>query len=306
MGSKRWLSALKIILTLASLYLIARRVDFPSLWPILERCRIGYLAACITALVASSFLTAYRWRLLWNLRDLPLRKYLYFVYLGYFFSAFLPSAASSEAIRVVAFGRKYGAVQQNIGVNLLARGMGFVVQVAIGVPSLWAYRSELLASGLFARMALNRTALWTAGLAAAAAILVLIAFRAQLARQRWLVEIRRVLKDPKLWAGAMGISVLIQVVTIFAMWLLFKSLIPEVRLWQVVLFPGIIQMILLLPISFGGMGVREYLNILFYSDIAGLPRDTVFAVSLLGYVPTLSLALWGWGWMMFRRVRSRD
>jgi uncharacterized membrane protein YbhN (UPF0104 family) len=104
----------------------------------------------------------------------------------------------------------------------------------------------------------------------------------------------------------MGISVLIQVVTIFAMWLLFKSLIPEVRLWQVVLFPGIIQMILLLPISFGGMGVREYLNILFYSDIAGLPRDTVFAVSLLGYVPTLSLALWGWGWMMFRRVRSRD
>lgn len=306
MDRKRWLSALKIVLTLASLYLIARRVDFRSLWPILERCRSGYLAGCIAALVASSFLTAYRWRLLWNLRDLPLRKYLYFVYLGYFFSAFLPSAASSEAIRVVAFGRKYGAVHQNIGVNLLARGMGFVVQVAIGLPSLWAYRSELLASGLFARMVLNQAALWAAGLAAAAALVLVLAFRARLARQGWLMEIRRVLRDPKLWAGAMGVTVLIQVVTIFAMWLLFKSLIPEVRLWQVVLFPGIIQMILLLPISFGGMGVREYLNILFYSDIAGLPRDTVFAVSILGYVPTLSLALWGWGWMMYRRVRARD
>ena len=158
MDRKRWLSALKIALTLASLYLIARRVDFRSLWPILERCRFGYLAGCIAALVASSFLTAYRWRLLWNLRDLPLRKYLYFVYLGYFFSAFLPSAASSEAIRVVAFGRKYGAVQESIGVNLLARAMGFLLQVAIGAASLWGYRSELLASGLFERLHLNHTA----------------------------------------------------------------------------------------------------------------------------------------------------
>jgi hypothetical protein len=52
------------------------------------------------------------------------------------------------------------------------------------------------------------------------------------------------------------------------------------------------------------VGLREYLNLLFFSDIAGIPKDIIFALSILGYVPTLFMAFTGWAWMLFRRVRG--
>jgi uncharacterized membrane protein YbhN (UPF0104 family) len=306
MGRKAWLNALKLVLTLASLYLIARRVDFKSLLPILARCRPGFVLASVAALVGNSFLTAWRWRLMWNVRGLPLRKYLYFVYVGYFFSSFLPSAATSEAIRIIAFGRKYGAVQESIGVNILARGLGFLLQLAIGAASIWTYRAELRTLGIFAHLKPNGAAVTAGAALLIAGGALVLRFRARLTRQKWLTEIRRILEDKPLLAKVAAVTLLIQLATILSLWCLFMSLYPQVRLWQIVLFPALIQVILFLPISFGGVGVREYLNILFFSDFAGIPRDTVFAVSILGYVPILSLALWGWAWMMFRRMRSAE
>ena len=146
MNRKVWMNALKFILTFAAIYLIARKVDFSALGPVLKRCDWGYLIAAVLAQVATSLLVAWRWRLLWGLKGLPLQKFLYFVYLGYFFNAFLPSSAGAEAIRVLAFGKKYGAVQESIGVNLMARGLGFALQMAIAFGSLWYYRDELTAS----------------------------------------------------------------------------------------------------------------------------------------------------------------
>src|SRR5207237_872446 len=107
MGRKFWLSSLKLVLTFAAVFLITRKIDFKTVVPLLERCRWEFLLGCVAANVGTSLLVAWRWRLLWGLQGLPLRKYLYFVYLGYFFNAFLPSSATSEAIRVLAFGKKY-------------------------------------------------------------------------------------------------------------------------------------------------------------------------------------------------------
>jgi uncharacterized membrane protein YbhN (UPF0104 family) len=306
MGRKSWLSALKLILTFAAVYLIARKIDFTSLFPLLKQCNGFYLAGSVLAQVGTSLLVAWRWRLLWGLQGLPLRKYLYFVYLGYFFNSFLPSSAGSEAIRVLAFGRKYGAVQESIGVNLVARGLGFLLQMILAFGSLWYYRRELSAMGLFERLSINGLTLGLAAAAGAAMVLAVYLLRGRLRTQRWAAEINRIRKDKRLVAEAMAVTALIQVVTILGLWLLFRSLYPPVMLWQIVLFPAIIQVILMLPISFGGVGLREYLNLLFFSDIAGIPKDTTFAVSILGYVPILFMALVGWSWMMFRRLRSDE
>jgi glycosyltransferase 2 family protein len=306
MGRKFWLSALKLVLTLAALFLITSKINFKTLLPLLGQCHWAYLLGCVLAQVGTSILIAWRWRLLWGLQGLGLHKYLYFVYLGYFFNAFLPSSATAEAIRVLAFGKKYGAVQASIGVNLMARGLGFILQMVLAFSSIWYYREELKSMGIFDRFALNRL---TTGLIAAGFLALIIAgyyFRRQLHKQRWIEEMNRIRKDKPLLIKAMLVTAMIQVVTILGLWFLFMSLYPLVRLWQIVLFPAIIQIILMLPISFGGVGMREYLNLLFFSDIAGIPKDTTFAVSILGYVPILFMAFVGWAWMLFRRLRSDE
>jgi uncharacterized membrane protein YbhN (UPF0104 family) len=304
MRRKSWISLLKLILTIGAIFLIARKVDFSSLLPTIRQCRTGYLLIGILAQVAVSVLIAWRWRLLLALPGLSLRKYLYFVYLGYFFNAFLPSSASSEAIRVLAFGKKYGAMQQSIGVNLLARGFGIVLQLILGVASVWLFWDEMRDLKLFQKMAFDFRTLSIMVLALVAVAVIALRFRHVLKGQRWVAEIRRVLSDRPLLIKTALVTALIQAVSIFGLWALFASLYGGVRIWEIVVFPALIQVALVLPISFGGVGVRDYLNILLYSEVAGIPRDITLAVCILGYLPVLLLALAGWMWMVFRRYRS--
>lgn len=304
MSRKTWVSLLKWALTLFAAVMIARKIEFRAILPLLGQCRLGYLFLSVAAMVAGSLLATWRWKILWNRPELAFRKYLFFVYMGYFFSSFLPSAAVSEAIRVLAFGRKYGDMQQNIGVNLFARGIGIAIQFGLAAVSLIYFREDLRRLDFFRALKVDTRALAAAAALLMAAVGLVYVFRAKLARQPWLAEMLRLLGNPGQVFVATLISFLIQLASILSTWFIFLSVYPAVKLWQIMFFPAIIQVILILPISFGGMGVREYLNLLFFSDIAGIPKDTTFAVSILGYVPVFALALAGGAWMAFRKYQS--
>jgi uncharacterized membrane protein YbhN (UPF0104 family) len=303
-AKRTWIGLLKGALTLIALFLILRKVDFHAVVPLLRQARPGFLALCLAGQVATALFVAMRWKLLWNTRELQLRKYLFFVFVGYFFNSFLPSSAAAEAIRVVAFGRKYGAVQENIGVNILARGLGLVLQILLAAGSLWWFRQDLARVDFFAKLGVNRGAALLLAGGVAAVVAAGLLFRRKLASQKWLAEMRRVLEDKPLVLKAFGVTILLQASTIFSTWALFMSLYPRVKFWQIVVFPSIVQTILMLPVSFGGVGVRDYLNILLFSDIGGIPADATLAISILGYILIVILALMGGLWMAFRKYDS--
>ncbi len=303
MNRKFWISLLKWALTLFAIAMIAWKIDFHTVLPLLKQCRLEYLFLAVVAQVVGSLLATYRWKMLWNRPELQFRKYLFFVYMGYFFSSFLPSAAVSEAIRVLAFGRKYGSMQQNIGVNLFARGIGLAIQFGLAGVSFFYFHEELQ------RLAFFRTLKMDSKTAIITSVIVLLGlgaiyfFRTQLFRQTWLAEIIRLLGNRQLLFRTIICSIFLQLSVILCTWLVFLSIYPAIKLWQIMLFPAIIQVILILPISFGGMGAREYLNLLFFSDLAGVPKEATFAASILGYVPVFSLALAGGLWMAFRKYK---
>jgi len=300
---KFWISCLKWALILFAVFMIARKIDFHALGPLLKQCRWGYLVLSAMALVAGSLLVTYRWKILWNRPELAFRKYLFFVYMGYFFNSFLPSAAVSDAIRVLAFGQKYGSLQQNIGVNLFARGIGFAIQMGLSVLSLIYFRRDLEKLDFFRKVKVNSLGIVLAVAFLIAALGIVYFFRARLFRQAWVVEIVRLLKNRRLLFLTTVLSALLQFSGILSTWLVFLSVYPDTKLWQITFFLAIIQIILILPISFGGLGAREYLCILFFSDIGGMPKDATFAASILGYLPVLTLALAGGLWMAFRKQK---
>jgi uncharacterized membrane protein YbhN (UPF0104 family) len=292
---------LKWVLTLLALILIVRKIDFHAIVPLLKQCRWEFLVLSALSMVGGSLLAAYRWKILWNRPELAFRKYLFFVYMGYFFNSFLPSAAISDTIRVLAFGHKYGSLQQNIGVNLFARGIGFAMQVGFSVISLVYFRRDLQQLDFFQHMKWNSAGIALASACLLAGIGVAFYFRARLLRQPWMVEIGRLLRNRRLLSITIVLSALLQFSSIIGTWLVFLSVYPDAELWQITFFLAIIQIILILPISFGGLGAREYLCILFFSDIGGMPKDATFAASILGYLPVLALALAGGLWMAFRK-----
>lgn len=297
--------ALKGLVAAACVYLVVRKVPWASVGPSLRQCDYTYIALSVVLTFAVAGANAMRWKLLLRQPDLALHKYLYFVLLGQFFNLFLPTYVAAEAVKVVAFGRKYGGTQVNIGIALITKLTGMAIQLLMGGVGLALYAGELGERGLFGRVRpgpgmLSLAALTAAGLAAAAAVWW---FRHSLKAQTWFRTILDIARDRKLVAQTVFWTALIQIMAAACSYCLFMSLWPDTRFWEVVLFTTLILAALSLPFGFGGVGVREYLNLLLFTDVGGIPAHITFAVNIVGYIPLLASALSGGLWMAFRRAR---
>src|SRR5690606_25628539 len=121
--------ALKIMVTVLALWLVLRRVDsVPTVGAVAWKANWGWLVAGLAIQFIVSAMNAMRWRELVPIAETPLRKYLYYVFVGHFLNLFLPSAALAEGARTYAFGRKYGGMQRNFAAALVARASGVAVQ----------------------------------------------------------------------------------------------------------------------------------------------------------------------------------
>ncbi|MEO7425880.1 MAG: lysylphosphatidylglycerol synthase transmembrane domain-containing protein, partial [Fibrobacteria bacterium] len=301
LGKHPLVTALKWLLAAGAIWLVIQKVPLAGIGPALASARLGPLLGSLTAIFVSSILNAYRWRALLRAPDLGVTKYLYFIFVGHFFNLFMPSAVAAEAVKVVAFGKRYGNLQQNIGVTLVARGMGLLAQLGIGAIAFSLYFRELSRSGLYSRL----NAPWlvlglaiAAGVAAAAAV---FAFRRGLAAQPWVQAIVAASRNRSLMVKTAGLTLGIQALSAISGYCLFLSVFPDAPFGKVLLFILIIQAILMIPFSLGGVGVREYLVYLFFSQLGGMPREAVLAANLLGYVPLILLSLTGGAWILFRR-----
>ena len=297
-----WL-AVKLCGTAVFIALIVRKVDFSTVLPLLRQCRWELFLASILLQYAAAALNALRWRMLWPMSGLAFHKYLYFIFMGYFFNAFLPSAALSDAARVLAFGRKYGNVQENIGVNLLARAMGACAMflVAGGTALIYIQEWKDLRLPLHPR--------WDSGILVVAAMLIagIIAIwvtKSKWHDWRWTKAIFVVLRNKGLALRIFALSLLLQIIVVCGTYVLFLSLYPETRFWHMACFPVLIQLALLVPVTAGGVGLREYFSLVLFSDVAGIPANIVLGVGLLGYIPFLLLTFTGGGWVGFRQTRK--
>jgi glycosyltransferase 2 family protein len=80
------------------------------------------------------------------------------------------------------------------------------------------------------------------------------------------------------------LSVLIQIISPITSYIIILSFGYEVSILYFFLFLPIIGAITLLPISIGGLGVRESLSVAFFANKAGLlTSDVAFAMSSLSF-----------------------
>ncbi len=300
------LTALKWLLAAEAIWLAARKVSLPGILPALAQARWWVLGLCIFLHGTVSILNAYRWKILIRAEHLGLGKFLYFIFVGHFFNLFMPSSVASEAIKVYAFGRKYGNLQQNVGITLVGRFMGMLAQFAVGAGALALYYRELKERDVFSRSPVVSVWIWILIAAATTAgISGLYAYRQMLARQPWIKAMMDVFRDGTLVAKTAAVTVAIQVLSALTGYTLYLCVFPQAPLGKIVLFILIIQMILMLPFSLGGVGVREYLVILFFSDLGGMPPDASIAANLLGYVPLVLFAAIGGAWILFRKLNAK-
>jgi len=302
--SNPWLSLLKAAIAVTAAYLVFRKVPFASVGPVLAECRLELLALVIVMQLSTTVAQAYRWKLFLRGSGLPLHKFLYFVFMGLFVNTFLPTSLAADAMKVVAFGRKYGGTQENIGIALLSKLQGMMVQLAFGSIGFFIFARELKAKGAFDHARLDGRAVAVGAVALCAGAAVLWALRGKFSPRRLLGIIWDLARDRSLLARTFAVSFIIQSLSSLSLYFLIFSLYPPARFWEILFLGTVVQTLLILPFGFGGVGVREYLNLLLFTDIGGIPADTILAASFLGYIPWLLMALIGGAWMALRNWRS--
>jgi hypothetical protein len=297
------LSALKILISAALLYLALRKVDLTDLASRIDIASLGWIALAIAVTFLQIFIGALRWCEISADCNAPLttRQATRFNVIGTFFNQTLPSSIGGDAVRlwlVARGGAGWRAATYSIFVD---RAIGLIALAIVIVASLpWSYNLIRNPDGRSALLLVD-----FASLAAGLGFLVLGRLPWRWLKTWWVthhfyacsVIANRVIFSRNHGPAIAVYSILVHVLTVVIAWCVVKSIDAPVMFGQVFQLVPPVMLITMLPISIAGWGVREATMGLAFG-YAGLVTNEGVNVSLLfGAVYFIAGAIGGLVWI---------
>ncbi len=304
--------SLRILATLAILALIFLKLDFRALQPLLNNLRWKLAVLPLLVLGLQMILGMLRWWVILRDRGIPLpwseisTYYLASIAAG----VLLPTQLGGESVRMYHLykGRRAGVdafttiiYERSIGLGTLTAIGAFAAVTAVGKIKPIVL---ILAWGMF--------------IAAAAGIYVAVFARLtprlvdRLSR-RWpdgvlsrlwsLLRSLTEFRSAGLLAKTFALSLLFQGTNILLVYLNSRLLGLALPLRYFLVLVPLIGILVMLPVSVAGLGLREYLYITLFGSV-GLPSEIGFSLSILIFIETLLLALPG-ALLLLRPVATR-
>jgi uncharacterized membrane protein YbhN (UPF0104 family) len=298
------LSAVKILVSGALLYLALRKVDLTELLSRFTATSLFWIGVAIAVTFLQIFVGVLRWREVSAECGAPLElgRAMRYNVIGSFFNQTLPSAIGGDAVRlwlVARAGAGWRAATYSIFVD---RAIGLIaLAVIIGVSLPWSWRLITDQNGRSALLLLDVVAL-----AGGLGFLVFGALKWPWLKTWWgthhihacAVIANRVIFNTKRGPLITVLSLLIHVLAVVIAWCVVQSIAAPVSFGQVFLLVPPVMLITLMPISIAGWGVREASMGLAFG-FAGLAANEGVNVSLLfGAVYFIVGAFGGLVWIL--------
>ena len=296
MKRERLLNLLKVCFSLALLVLLLKQVGWQQTLETLGKARFSYLAAAFVLYLVGIIVRACRWQILLSAlgMGIPLARLTVLYFAGTFFSNFLPTGIGGDVVRVYELSRQSKRPIESVGTVLLDRATGLLVLFLIALMAL-LFSYQLIAPNIAAAILILCLGSW-AGLG--------LALKRDWLERWGLLRIMDKIKQvrelyesvhacgPKAIGGALAISLVFNVLLITVNYLIALSLGVEIPLWYFLLFIPLISLLLILPISLSGLGVREGGYVYLFAQ-AGIPAPLALAMSLLFYALNVASGLIG-------------
>ncbi len=286
--SRQLFNVLKVIVSAGLLiYLLAFQVDRGQLWRIVRNARWGYLMAAAALMIVGTALRAVRWQVLLQALDIqvPLRRLVHLYFVGSFFNIFLPTGLGGDAIRMAELARSTRRGPEAVGTTLVDRATGLWVLFVLALLAL-PFSHTLLPQGWAPIIALGTLGGVIGGwLVMGTPFVPWLGSKVHLPAQEKLERFYRSVAQlgyPAL-AKACLVSLIFDILLIAFNVLIAASLHIDQPLGIFLLFTPLISFSLALPISFGGLGVREQTYILLFGPL-GVSDTAAAAMSLTNYV----------------------
>ncbi|MBP6920899.1 MAG: flippase-like domain-containing protein [Candidatus Omnitrophica bacterium] len=294
---------LRVGVSILLLVFLFSKVDGAAIWELVRASNIAGIIAAVFIVGVTSLFCFIRWDILLKASGVcvPARTLLKPFGGGLFFNMFLPTSIGGDIVRVLDLGnhtRKGAHVASTV---LLDRLIGYValdVMVLAACAVGWRYVQD-------------PAVLWSVGIITAILVCILLVLfnstaynflnkllyspnagriRANLTQAHEQLYVLG--KKKRVLSVTLLISLALQLLSSVSAYVICRSLGADIPLIYFFIFVPIIGMISMLPISLGGLGVREAATVYFFAK-AGLGRDAAFAMSLIGFSITVLFAAAG-------------
>ncbi len=273
MARKQLITLLKVLVSGGLLYFVFTKIPLADIMPVLRKAKPFYLFLALLFFIVSKVVAAARLNCYFHQIGIFLtqKSNLKLYLLGMFYNLFLPGGIGGDAYKGYVIKQRFEtATKKVVAVLLLDRLSGLLLLLvyacllgsAMDIPYLTDFKWALLLLPLLA-------------------VLVF-----------WGLN-KRFFKStlPVFWPS-FGFSALVQLAQLFAVYCILKALaisIHGVAYMFIFLISSIVSVI---PLTIGGIGSRE-LTFLYGADFLGLQEDTSVAISLVFFLITAFVSLFG-------------
>lgn len=305
MNRNRLFFLLRFLVSFLIIAFIIIKVDFSEVIVLLPGVKIHFILIALLWLLLDKVVMSYRWSILLKSKgiEIPIFQIIKIYFLSSFWGTFLPSSVAPDAIKVYV-ARKHGSSTTDILSSV-------VVDRIIGLFSL----SLVTFLSLMAVFFLNREQSGLNILLVVLAILfltVLLVFFDRLPLKKFQSYFSRFREDSALWnflrrfykscmeyksdksslLNVLLISLFNHILTILMVYVISLSLGLSVSISYLFVFVPLVNFLIIIPISIGGIGIQEGAYVYFLSQI-GMSAQEALAVALIFRVLTVISSLPG-------------
>ena len=298
---KKWFAFfLKFLVSGGLIWLLLGSVDLDAAWERISDARPGPLIAVVAAYTFQILIIVWRWQAIlvaMNI-DLPFRKIFTFTYIGMFFNQALPSAVGGDAVRIYKVyksGTLLSRAINSVMLDRVATVLALVLLALFAVPFFLDKVGDAEARWILPGVIL----LALGGFAGVVLLMVLDKMPSRISHYRLVrgmaalaADTRSVFLSPRHALTVMVVSLIGHANITFGAYLIGLSLDLGID-WvdYMVLMPPV-MLLVTLPISIGGWGVREGAMVAAFALI-GVPAEGILVLSILFGLVAILIALPG-------------
>jgi len=304
----------KIALSVGLLAFLFRRIPLDQLTTTLKTVRTEWLMAAWLLMLASNLLGSYLWGRLLRVVEIriPFWKVCAYYHIGLFFNNFLPANIGGDIARVLDASRHGPTRAAAFSAVLMDRLVGTVALAGLAlvttVPAIDQFHLTLMYLALAGFFGLSLGLVWAvfhpALLPACERVLDAVGLgRLGPHLEELAARLAGYREQPLLLARMLALAAVTQLARVGVHALVARSLGLHVPIVYFFLFVPLLAVIVSLPISLNGIGVREVAGILMFG-LVGVDRTRAFSLQFMTYLVAVAVSLLG-GLVFLARIPRR-
>jgi len=293
--------------SLTLLSLLVWKTDLSQFSKVFRNIDIPLFMVGLLAYVLLYIPLSYRWQLLLRILgiDVPLRRLLKSYLIGVFFNSFFPTTVGGDVVRgfdLYRFTQKWKETAISV---IVERFLGFTALIAIAMVSL-AFTYSSFRDPVIAWLILGAAVVYVTALLVIFTPAIYVLSNKIIQKSKFKNIGSKLLQIPEaisLYRTAhvaliqlLFLSVLLQSLVILIYYIVCHSLHLAIPLGYVFLFFPVINLVSMIPVSLGGLGVREGISIYLFQKV-GVGYAQAFSLSLAWF--TIILCATAIGGMVF-------